>query len=211
MSKHQWFIVEKDYDKLATAYIGVSVTKKRAKELEEKLIRKESILPTFLKREGKFLVVGYVDVTSGVIWSPKYDKYVEDFVDCEGESVFHPTYPKIRLPTRQIRQMKEEVIIDNLARNLSLNGWITRKQVRLKHGSSDLIATKNNELLIIEAKPCAKTNSVAHALGQLLLYKYQVDHPNPRLAIALPSRPELFLQQILADFNVEIIVVAGEK
>jgi len=201
------FIAKKDYDKLATAYIGVSITKERASELDKKIFHSDSVSPIFLKRDGKLVVVGYVDPTRGVVWSPEYDRYIEDFVDCDGNSVLHPTRPKIQPPTRQIRQMKESKIIGILTRELVLEGWIIRRRKQLKFGSPDLIATKGNEFMIVEAKICAKTNFIAHALGQLLLYKYQVNHPNPRLAIALPSRPELFLQQVLADFDVEIIVI----
>jgi hypothetical protein len=89
---------------------------------------------------------------------------------------------EIEIPTGQFSLTDEESCVEAIARRYrSEPGYFVRKNVWLDYGIIDLVVfAPEGRLILIECKVSDSINDVAHALGQLLLYRDQLDFENYR-------------------------------
>lgn len=99
----------------------------------------------------------------------------------------------------------ESTLRDDLARKLKAQGWTAEKESYTSQGRVDILARRQEEVRIIEIKKRADSNSVAHALGQLLFYSKF--HPGATLWFYSPEKPDLTVMSILNSFGVQYLEV----
>lgn len=89
---------------------------------------------------------------------------------------------------------------DAIAQAMKADGWQVATEDFTSQGRIDILARRGDETRIIEVKMTAKSNDMAHALGQLLFYSKF--HPGASLWVASPERPDLTTLAILASYGV---------
>jgi Holliday junction resolvase-like predicted endonuclease len=89
----------------------------------------------------------------------------------------------------------EKQFVAALVHHLSQQGWQCAQEVSASPGRIDVVATRQGDIRVIEAKLSTNLSSVSQALGQLLLRKQA--YPNASLWLASPERPSEFLLQML--------------
>ena len=100
---------------------------------------------------------------------------------------------------------EEKRIQAELVASLKSCGWIVERESYTSQGRIDVLATRENDKRIIEVKIKIDSNSMAHALGQLLFYSKF--HPGATLWIYTPQKPDLTVMSILNSFGVQYLEV----
>jgi len=115
-------------------------------------------------------------------------------------------------PPMKISNENDE--IESLARSYRRQGYTVIKNVPLPYGFVDLaVITPKKDLILLEVKMQSGVNDVAHALGQLLLYREQIDKTKFGKILyvihcfeQIPYETFLSLQKICAKHDVELNV-----
>ncbi len=80
----------------------------------------------------------------------------------------------------------ESLYKDCICEVMMQDGWNIKKEVRTEFGIADLVARRDMETWVMEAKISNDNNSIAHACGQLLFYTAAI--PFTKRIIATPHR-----------------------
>lgn len=80
----------------------------------------------------------------------------------------------------------ESLYKDCIGEVMLKDGWSIKKEVRTEFGIADLVAQREAETWVIEAKISSDNNSIAHACGQLLFYTSAI--PFTKRIVATPNR-----------------------
>jgi hypothetical protein len=158
-------------------------------------------------KDGSFVLAGYSDMRHHETWCNITIRN-QLVLSSDGTKAFPDwTEPLATKENNYTRNHIEEKLLQNLViSKLVSEGWHIEENARLKVSRVDIQASRENEILIVEAKRSASPYLIAHALGQLLFYKEQVSNAKLRLAIALPTSPSDSCKEILAKYAVEIII-----
>lgn len=111
-----------------------------------------------------------------------------------------------------MRIKNEENFIESQARYYRHFGYKVFKQVKLNFGYVDLaVVSPKNNLILFEYKMSSGIHDVAQALGQLLLYREQIDKTKFNKITCIIDvldifpRPRLeFLKRVCAKYNVQL-------
>jgi Holliday junction resolvase-like predicted endonuclease len=86
-----------------------------------------------------------------------------------------------------------------------------KTEFKLPFGSIDVVAWNDKEVLLYEVKHNAGFNEIAHALGQLLIYREQIKQDNRKVIAIIHTRTHNlskeeihFLKNTLAKYDVEL-------
>jgi hypothetical protein len=90
---------------------------------------------------------------------------------------------------------------NSIVDKLKKEGWKVETESYTSQGRIDILARKNDEIMLIETKMKSNSNDCSHALGQLLFYSKF--HPGCKLFISTPAKPDLTILSILKSFGVE--------
>ena len=99
----------------------------------------------------------------------------------------------------------EKCFCDRIQKTLEINQFSVKREVNTRFGRIDLLAQKNVELMIIEAKTRIDSNSISSALGQLLFYGSE--YPDASLWIAAPQKINKDAVKLLKKYNVSFMEV----
>ena len=95
------------------------------------------------------------------------------------------------------KQLQKE-ITDKLVEK----GWKVENEKYVSKSRIDIYATKNNQEIIIETKVNSGSNSICHAVGQLLFYK--CFYPNAKLYISSINKIQNNIKKFLTVNKIEI-------
>jgi len=123
-----------------------------------------------------------------------------------------PIFPPLPIRT-------EADAIESFARYHRRAGYRILKQAKLQFGTVDLaMISPQNELFLVEFKMSAGANEIAHALGQILLYREQVNttkfvkvHSIIRIVNLLPKKIYKFLYNVCSKYGVELMASTEEE
>ncbi len=97
---------------------------------------------------------------------------------------------------------KESLYRDCIAQVMRDDGWSVQTEVRTDLGIADLVARRNGETWVIEAKVYGDNNSVAHACGQLLFYTDELQFT--KRLIAIPERLKFKFDRVLSYHGIDL-------
>ena len=97
----------------------------------------------------------------------------------------------------------ESALVAAICIVLTDNGWVCRREVKTKLCRIDVLAQKGEDIQVIEAKLSFDSNSMSHALGQVLFAKEAF--PTASLFIATPLRPPSHLIRCLNQYAVSYL------
>jgi hypothetical protein len=103
------------------------------------------------------------------------------------------------------REAIERIFCDVLERHLKAEGYSVIREAPVPGGRIDLLCSRGDERLVIEAKRGATTQQVRSALGQLLFYAHY--HPGASLAFASPWVPSADIVELLSHYGVSVLRV----
>lgn len=119
---------------------------------------------------------------------PRY--YFERYRDAQRE-----------VDNKKTRIESEAAISLAVADSLRSSGWLVETEAYTSQGRIDILATRGDEVKIIEVKLKESSHDAAHALGQLLFYcKF---HPGASLWFCSPRRPDETIISILDSYGVK--------
>ena len=173
-----------------------------------------SIIPLLCRiKNDDFIVTGFMDLLDRETWYPENVK--NDLVCFDANTKAFPYSTESLIPkTEEDRRNRflERIIIQDLVAQLSAEGWNIEENVNLQYGRADVIARRQGETLLIEAKSSTNTNEISHALGQLLFYQTQVSYSGKiRMAIAVSQDLNDFCKNILQKYGIEILIMTNRK
>lgn len=111
----------------------------------------------------------------------------------------------------------EKNVVKALKQTLEWHGWKTKTDFKLSFGSIDLVAWNNEKVLLFEAKHNASFNELAHALGQLLVYREQIKDSREMKGIVHTRLSKIskeqygFLKRVFAKYDVELQASSYEE
>jgi Holliday junction resolvase len=100
------------------------------------------------------------------------------------------------------RVTTEKEFCDRIERDLREKGWDVLREAPVPGGRIDLLANRNGEQWVIEAKLTATRRTVAAALGQLLSYRHY--RAGARLFFAAPVEVSDDLMALLLGHGIEV-------
>jgi len=155
----------------------------------EKEVRLGEIIPDFCPEPLSDLHVGY---------------FKDGVLQIEGSVALY-YFERYRDAQKKIIENKqafetESACVALVSKHLKETGWLVELEAYTSQGRIDILAKKNGETQIIEAKREATSHDAARALGQLLFYaKF---HPGASLWFYSPERPDETILSILASYGV---------
>jgi Holliday junction resolvase-like predicted endonuclease len=105
----------------------------------------------------------------------------------------------------------EKNVVYCLTKICESRGLQVKTEFKLPFGSIDVVAWNGEKVLLYEVKHDAGFNEIAHALGQLLIYREQITKDARKLTAIIHARVHTlskeeihFLKGILAKYDVEL-------
>lgn len=105
----------------------------------------------------------------------------------------------------------EKNLVEILKKKYEYYGFATKTEFPLHFGSIDIVVWNGQEILLFEVKHKAGFNEIAHALGQILIYREQMKNDGRELkgivhtrCATISKEEHDFLKKVLAKYNVEL-------